>query len=332
MNVPAILTLMVTLAPSALGHGRLMDPPARNAMWRAGYPNPVNYNDNELYCGGFIIHSVTNKGKCGVCGDDYRDPVPRSHEAGGTFSNGFIARKYVVGQVVKIVVDLTTNHKGVMKLELCQNNNKDVIATDECFAQNILPLTNGGGDEFVIPEDTAKSEIFEWTVQLPAGVSCTNCVMRWTYKTGNTWGTCPNGTESIGCGNQETFINCADVVINTNTPTGDVNPWQLYVKGEFPGNVATNEIGVIRQDIVPLVVRSQLCIPLDQYKNETGIEEHCLRACLTYVPTHCTQKCRCVHDCTAIGEFGKLPDADIWCHQNCLKHPSFCPAERCVCN
>lgn len=35
------------------GHGRLMDPPARNAMWRFGYPNPVNYNDNELFCGGY---------------------------------------------------------------------------------------------------------------------------------------------------------------------------------------------------------------------------------------------------------------------------------------
>lgn len=35
------------------GHGRLMNPPARNAMWRFGFPNPVDYNDNELYCGGF---------------------------------------------------------------------------------------------------------------------------------------------------------------------------------------------------------------------------------------------------------------------------------------
>jgi hypothetical protein len=30
-----------------------MDPPARNAMWRFGFPNPVDYQDNELYCGGF---------------------------------------------------------------------------------------------------------------------------------------------------------------------------------------------------------------------------------------------------------------------------------------
>ena len=36
------------------GHGRLMDPPARNAMWRLSFNNPVNYNDNELYCGGFV--------------------------------------------------------------------------------------------------------------------------------------------------------------------------------------------------------------------------------------------------------------------------------------
>lgn len=30
-----------------------MDPPSRNAMWRFGFQNPVNYNDNELFCGGY---------------------------------------------------------------------------------------------------------------------------------------------------------------------------------------------------------------------------------------------------------------------------------------
>ena len=34
-------------------HGRLMDPPSRNAMWRFGFPNPVNYDDNEVFCGGY---------------------------------------------------------------------------------------------------------------------------------------------------------------------------------------------------------------------------------------------------------------------------------------
>lgn len=40
------------------GHGRLMDPPARNSMWRFGFANPVNYNDNELFCGGYAGQSL----------------------------------------------------------------------------------------------------------------------------------------------------------------------------------------------------------------------------------------------------------------------------------
>lgn len=50
--------------PSAVnGHGRLMDPPARNAMWRFGFPNPVNYNDNELFCGGYagMLYIITDE-------------------------------------------------------------------------------------------------------------------------------------------------------------------------------------------------------------------------------------------------------------------------------
>ena len=35
------------------GHGMLIDPPGRSSMWRAGFPVPPNYNDNELNCGGF---------------------------------------------------------------------------------------------------------------------------------------------------------------------------------------------------------------------------------------------------------------------------------------
>lgn len=45
----------------AEGHGRLMDPPARNSMWRFGFPNPVNYNDNELFCGGYAGKKLGNQ-------------------------------------------------------------------------------------------------------------------------------------------------------------------------------------------------------------------------------------------------------------------------------
>lgn len=40
------------------GHGYMVSPPARNSMWRFGYPNPVNYNDRSLFCGGNVIFSI----------------------------------------------------------------------------------------------------------------------------------------------------------------------------------------------------------------------------------------------------------------------------------
>lgn len=47
---------VLQLAP-VTGHGYMINPPGRNCMWRVGFPCPVNYNDNELFCGGYV-------GKC----------------------------------------------------------------------------------------------------------------------------------------------------------------------------------------------------------------------------------------------------------------------------
>lgn len=53
-QLTVILFLMFGMGTVEISaHGRLMEPPARNAMWRFGFPNPVNYNDNELFCGGY---------------------------------------------------------------------------------------------------------------------------------------------------------------------------------------------------------------------------------------------------------------------------------------
>lgn len=35
--------------------------------------------------------------------------------------------------------------------------------------------------------------------------------------TGNMWGVCDNGTEAVGCGRSETFRNCADISVVSNT-------------------------------------------------------------------------------------------------------------------
>ena len=70
-----------------------MDPPARNSMWRFGFVNPVNYNDNELFCGGVERQFSMNSGQCGICGDSYDDPSPRRHETGGEFGNAVVSKE-----------------------------------------------------------------------------------------------------------------------------------------------------------------------------------------------------------------------------------------------
>jgi len=363
----ALLMIVVGVA----GHGRLMDPPARNAMWRFGFNNPVNYNDNELYCGGFVVHYQKNKGNCGVCGDDYREKSPRSHEAGGLYGNGVIGKHYVTGQKIEVEAELTTNHKGTMKIELCPNDDPYKIATDDCFQRHVLPVVKTGEALFKIPEESKKYEIYRWEVKLPEGVSCSHCLIRWTYYAGNTWGNCNNGSESIGCGNQETFINCADVTININTPTHvapDFNPWLNYFKNNIilqqlaNQNTGLNEVaGTDNLDILaaiskqiahlqnqtrqttgearpalpwmnrPVAIRTQLCVPTDRYKGDKNMATWCMVNCLKFNAVCPPEYCRCVHECKPVGSFARVEDSDVWCHQNCLKHPSHCPEDRCSC-
>lgn len=55
------------------GHGRLIEPPSRSSAFRYGFQTPPNYNDHELYCGGFA-RQQRNGGKCGECGDAWDMP------------------------------------------------------------------------------------------------------------------------------------------------------------------------------------------------------------------------------------------------------------------
>jgi hypothetical protein len=73
------------------GHGRLIEPPSRASMWRYGFDAPANYNDHELYCGGFSRQWQTNGGKCGVCGDPWDAPQVYLSSLKGTASKYFLA-------------------------------------------------------------------------------------------------------------------------------------------------------------------------------------------------------------------------------------------------
>ena len=165
-----------------------------------------NYNDNELFCGGFGIQWGVHEGKCGICGDNWSDEAPRAHEMGGTYGMGKVVKNYAMGSIIEVDVMLTANHKGHFVFDLCVLNGEE---TEECFTKL---KTEDGSYEWKVPTD--ESTVFSPKLQLPAGLECEHCVLRWTYVCGNSWGTCENGTGGMGCGPQEHFRSCSDISIS----------------------------------------------------------------------------------------------------------------------
>lgn len=105
-------TLVACFVANGEGHGRLIEPPSRASAWRYGFQTPPDYNDHELYCGGFTRQWKRNGGKCGECGDAWDMPEPRPHENGGQWGQGVIVRSYLPGSEITIRVELTASHMG----------------------------------------------------------------------------------------------------------------------------------------------------------------------------------------------------------------------------
>ncbi|KOC61996.1 hypothetical protein WH47_05885 [Habropoda laboriosa] len=192
------------------GHGMMMDPVSRSSAWRKGYPVEPNYTDNQLFCGGYNVQYNQNHGKCGECGDDYAMPRPRPNENGGIYGLGISVRNYTVGQIVNVKVKLTANHLGTFRFHLLELHNIHHVETEEGFDEYPLKLADGG---YEVQVPSTKMD-FDIPVRLPAELVCEHCVLRWTYRAGNNWGDCDDGTSRLGCGPQETFRNCADVSIS----------------------------------------------------------------------------------------------------------------------
>ena len=51
----AAVLVVAALAAGVRGHGRLLEPPSRASAWRLGLDTPINYNDNQLFCGGRYV-------------------------------------------------------------------------------------------------------------------------------------------------------------------------------------------------------------------------------------------------------------------------------------
>ena len=215
------ILLTVTLPLLVSGHGRLIEPPSRSSMWRYGFNNPPNFNDHEIYCGGFTRQWQINGGQCGVCGDPWDQHPPRDNEGGGKYGRGTITRLYTMGEAITVKIELTANHMGHFEFRLCPQNNPLVPVTQACLDRYLLEQTNGAGSRYY---PGAGNSVFSVELSLPPGVTCQQCVLQWRYVAANNWGVCSDGTGKVGCGPQEEFRACSDVSIHDNDGHADNVP------------------------------------------------------------------------------------------------------------
>jgi len=208
MNSKLCFILIVYCLQEISGHGILLHPPGRSSVWRV-FPSsaPANYDDNALFCGGAYVQNELYGGKCGVCGDAYGDPHPQSNENTGKYGTGFVVEHYEPGEVINVTVLLTANHLGSFTYSLCELEDHHAPESgEECFEDLLL---EDGSESVPIGHNDYR---IESRVVLP-NKTCDRCVLRWTYKAGNSWGFCENGEQGMGCGPQEHFRSCADIAI-----------------------------------------------------------------------------------------------------------------------
>ncbi|XP_022323006.2 uncharacterized protein LOC111124444 [Crassostrea virginica] len=316
MRYQNVVTILASLLAVGEPHGYMIDPPQRSSMWRV-YPGfTPNYNDMELYCGGRERQWNELGGKCGTCGDPYDAEVPEN-EAGGKYATGIIGRNYTRGQIIKVKVVLTANHVGDFQFKLCPHNNPNERVSPQCLDQHVLTLAGTNEHRYLVSSMQWEHEI---DLQLPPEVVCTQCVLQWTYTTGNSPGYPP-----------EMFVNCADVAI-----VGDVSS----VAEPFTSSPleSPNTSGTLTTTIGDSKGCSNgvlMChgTPPDDVTEERFCNEHCRKGTSSCTTKRCYCQCENI-TCKAIGAFDGQTSVDAWCTTICTLTSDLCSTanrDRCRC-
>ena len=192
-------------------------------------------------CGG-LSNQVALGGKCGVCGDSYTDTEPRAHEDGGKYGKGITVGQYSPGMTISTSTQITAHHKGWFEFKLCPRNEADDYTADKlqaCLDANVLQKASGGSKYYL--QDTHDSTYasggywYDVDIVLP-NITCDRCVLQWRYHAGNGWGCNGQNDCGMGKGDQEEFVNCADIQISPSGGPAVTAPPPLTTT---PGPVTT---------------------------------------------------------------------------------------------
>jgi hypothetical protein len=143
--------------------------------------------------------------------------------------------------------------------------------------------------------------LLDFSLTVYKGVTCILAILLILFvfiNTGNYWGTLSNGTSCLGCGFQETYINCADISIGMSSEI-DIRK----INSPKTGPTHSSHIS----------------------KRTTDMSPHLL-AMLNYTRDGEREECR---RCYAVPTWNHYPGMDDWCDVNCRK--GNCPPCRCYC-
>lgn len=77
--------------------------------------------------------------------------------------------------------------RGYIQFRLCPHNDPTTPADQACFDQNLLEVLELNGAPFSGTKVPVPADLMDYRVklQLPPGLTCTQCVLQWHYLTGN---------------------------------------------------------------------------------------------------------------------------------------------------
>lgn len=55
-----VFVLLIQYSVEINGHGMMLEPPNRSSLWRFDSSAPINYNDNQNFCGGRGVSKQKN--------------------------------------------------------------------------------------------------------------------------------------------------------------------------------------------------------------------------------------------------------------------------------
>ncbi|XP_048251865.1 hybrid signal transduction histidine kinase B-like [Haliotis rufescens] len=291
---------------------------------------------------------------CGVCGDRKLPGRTGDNVAGGKYALGIIVASYVQGSVIDVTVKLTANHRGFFEFRLCPHNNPNVVVSQDCLDNNRLHIVRVtredgsvevvGGPHFSFTEDT--NFIYIVTLRLPSHISCTQCILQWHYKAAqhNNLHLC----NYIGCGDQEHYVNCADVEITplTNTSPTTTSPTTSQTTSSTTSLTTTSPTTTLSPTT---------SVTTSHTTSETTSATSPTSTSLTTPTTTTTSMaldeeiiignkiCNWAnpdlvhwpkHPCNGICELRcstHSPGFHSWCMNNCAHDPPFCPLIYCNC-